>query len=66
MKGRLDKVACLWRRQGRFNADCLEGLQLVARILEMSLENRVLLDEVREQLQGTLNGTVQPRGAEAA
>lgn len=54
VKGRLDRVCCLWRREGAFTEDQLEGLQLVARILEMSLENRVLLDEVREQLQGTL------------
>jgi putative nucleotidyltransferase with HDIG domain len=54
VKGRLDRVACLWRQEGSFDAESLEGLQLVARILEMSLENRVLLDEVREQLQGTL------------
>ncbi len=54
VKGRLDRVCCLWRQTGEFTNDQLEGLQLVARILEMSLENRVLLDEVREQLQGTL------------
>lgn len=54
VKGRLDRVCCLWRRDGAFSDDQLEGLQLVARILEMSLENRVLLEEVREQLQGTL------------
>lgn len=54
VKGRLDRVCCLWRREGSFTDDQLEGLALVARILEMSLENRVLLDDVREQLQGTL------------
>ncbi|KAF0208388.1 MAG: HD domain-containing phosphohydrolase [Actinomycetota bacterium] len=54
VKGKLDQVACLWRHEGTFSAEALEGLLLVARILEMSLENRVLLEEVREQLQGTL------------
>jgi len=54
VRGRLDRVACLWRREGCFTDESLEGLQLVARILEMSIENRELLDEVREQLQGTL------------
>jgi len=54
VKGRLDQVACLWCRAGTFTDESLQGLQLVARILEMSIENRVLLDEVREQLQGTL------------
>ncbi len=54
VKGKLDRVVCLWRRTGTFTDESLEGLQLVARILEMSIENRVLLDEVREQLQGTL------------
>ena len=54
VKGRLDRVCCLWKQDGSFTEDQLEGLQLVARILEMSLENRILLDEVREQLQGTL------------
>ncbi|MDA3936005.1 MAG: HD-GYP domain-containing protein, partial [Actinomycetota bacterium] len=32
-----------------------EGLSLVARIIELSLENRLLLNEVRDQLGGTLN-----------
>jgi HD-GYP domain-containing protein (c-di-GMP phosphodiesterase class II) len=50
VKGRLDRVCCLWKQDGTFAEDQLEGLQLV----EMSLENRILLDEVREQLQGTL------------
>lgn len=54
INGKLDRVCCLWRKSGSFQADQLDGLQLVARILEMSLENRVLLDEVRDQLQGTL------------
>ncbi|MCE5192241.1 MAG: HD domain-containing protein [Actinomycetia bacterium] len=54
VKGHLDRVCCLWRREGAFTEEQLEGLQLVARILEMNLENRVLLDEIRSQLQGTL------------
>lgn len=54
VKGKLDRVVCLWRQEGTFTNESLEGLQLVARILEMSIENRVLLNEVRDQLQGTL------------
>jgi putative nucleotidyltransferase with HDIG domain len=54
VKGQLRSVVCLWRAEGTFPDDQLHGLQLLAKIIEMSLENRGLLDDVRSQLQGTL------------
>ena len=54
IQGQLKSVCCLWRQEGGFTDDQLEGLQLVARIIEMSMENRDLLHGLRAQLQGTL------------
>jgi putative nucleotidyltransferase with HDIG domain len=52
--GRLQAVACLWRREGVFTEDQLQGLGLLARIIELSMENRELLGAVRAQLEGTV------------
>jgi HD-GYP domain-containing protein (c-di-GMP phosphodiesterase class II) len=46
---------CLWRDDAEFGSDQLEGLILMARIIELSLENRMLLADVRNQLDGTLD-----------
>jgi len=54
IRGELKSVACLWRATDAFSSDQLEGLMLVARIIELSMENRNLLGEVRDQLSGTL------------
>jgi HD-GYP domain-containing protein (c-di-GMP phosphodiesterase class II) len=54
VEGQLKSVCCLWRQEGEFAEDQLEGLQLVARIIEMSMENRDLLEGLRAQLEGTL------------
>ncbi|MDZ4654371.1 MAG: hypothetical protein U1F44_00610 [Coriobacteriia bacterium] len=54
IEGELKSVCCLWRLNGEFADDQLEGLQLVARIIEMSLENRNLLESLRDQLKGTI------------
>ena len=54
IKGALTSVVCLWKRGEPFNADHLEGLDLLARIIELSSENQMLLKEVRTQLAGTL------------
>lgn len=56
--GELQSVVALWRREGEFGSDQLEGLSLVARIIELGMENRLLLDEVRTQLSGTLRAMV--------
>jgi putative nucleotidyltransferase with HDIG domain len=54
IRGRLKDVMVLWRRSGPFTPDDLDGLSLVARIVELSMENRTLVDEVRQRLSGTL------------
>ncbi len=53
--GELKSVVCLWRKGDAFPTDQLEGLILMARIIELSMENRMLLHEVKEQLTGTLS-----------
>lgn len=55
IQGELKSVICLWRQTGAFQTDQLEGLILMARIIELSLENRILLQEVKDQLNGTLS-----------
>ncbi len=54
VRGELTSVLCLWKGGEPFEADHLEGLGLVARIIELSSENRMLLAEARVQLSGTL------------
>jgi putative nucleotidyltransferase with HDIG domain len=54
IQGQLRNVLVLWRRSGGFGPDDLDGLSLVARIVELSMENFALVGEVRDQLSGTL------------
>jgi len=64
IRGRLKDVMVLWRRGGPFSPDDLDGLSLVARIVELSMENRTLVAEVRDQMSGTLHmmiGLVEQR-----
>jgi hypothetical protein len=49
VQGCLDHVFCIWREAGAFGSDKLEGLMLVARIIELSSENRTLTYEMAEQ-----------------
>jgi HD-GYP domain-containing protein (c-di-GMP phosphodiesterase class II) len=58
IQGALKSVVALWRAGTGFSADELEGLGLVARIIELGIENRILLDDVRSQLSGTLRAMV--------
>jgi HD-GYP domain-containing protein (c-di-GMP phosphodiesterase class II) len=58
VRGRLKSVAALWRREQAFTDDELEGLGLVARVIELGMENRILLAEVQSQLSGTLRAMV--------
>lgn len=55
IRGKVNDVIVLWRRSGPFTPDDLDGLSLVARIVELSMENRTLLGDVRSQLSGTLH-----------
>jgi HD-GYP domain-containing protein (c-di-GMP phosphodiesterase class II) len=58
IRGQLKSVVALWRRDLAFTDDELEGLGLLARIIELGMENRLLLAEVRDQLSGTLRAMV--------
>jgi len=53
--GQLTNVMVLWRRGTQFGPDDLDGLSLVARIVELSLENSALVAEVKDQLTGSLH-----------
>jgi len=53
--GRLRDVLCIWRAEGELPEAQLEGLQLVARVVELGLENRSLFDELRTKLNGMLD-----------
>jgi len=54
----LQDVLVLWRHGHQFRTDDLDGLSLVARIVELSMENTALVDDVRFQLGGTLRAMV--------
>lgn len=43
IRGQLKSVVALWRREMAFTDDELEGLGLVARIIELGMENHLLL-----------------------
>jgi HD-GYP domain-containing protein (c-di-GMP phosphodiesterase class II) len=58
IRGQLRSVVCLWRRAGEFPQDQLDGLGLVARIIELGMENRMLLEDTESRLQGTLRAMV--------
>lgn len=64
IRGQIKHVVVLWRRGAPFTADDLDGLSLVARIVELAMENRQLLGDVRDRLSGTLQmmiGLVEQR-----
>jgi putative nucleotidyltransferase with HDIG domain len=52
VNGHLRSVLCVWRQDGVLPEPLLEGLQLVARIIELSMENRALLEQTGGQLGG--------------
>jgi putative nucleotidyltransferase with HDIG domain len=56
--GRLQSVCALWRRDGDFDPDFLEGLVLVAKIMELGMENEHLLEAAHLQLRRTLRTLV--------
>jgi HD-GYP domain-containing protein (c-di-GMP phosphodiesterase class II) len=58
IRGQLKSVVALWRSNLAFTDDELEGLGLLARIIELGMENRLLLTDVRDQLSGTLRAMV--------
>jgi HD-GYP domain-containing protein (c-di-GMP phosphodiesterase class II)/Flp pilus assembly pilin Flp len=58
IRGQLKSVVALWRSNVAFTDDELEGLGLLARIIELGMENRLLLTDVRDQLSGTLRAMV--------
>jgi len=59
VNGRLRDVLCIWRAEGELPETQLEGLQLVARVVELGLENRSLFDELRGKLNGMLDALLE-------
>ncbi|NTW28615.1 MAG: hypothetical protein HGA39_04545 [Coriobacteriia bacterium] len=60
VKGHLKNVLCIWRKSGSFPEQTLDGLQLVARIVELGMENsslRALDDEDYGESQNRLDET---------
>ncbi len=57
--GKLRDVLCIWRAEGDLPDTQLEGLQLVARVVELGLENRSLFDELRTKLSGMLDALLE-------
>ena len=53
VRGRLQYVCALWRSEGRFDSAQLEGLVLVARIMELGMEGEHMLEEARSRMSGT-------------
>jgi putative nucleotidyltransferase with HDIG domain len=58
VRGQRIATVVIWRSAGDLGSEDLEGLSLVARILELGLDNRALLEEVKAQLSGTLKAMV--------
>lgn len=54
MFGTLQGVLCLWEPNEHLSAEQLEGLQLVARVVELGSEVRALFTEVNAHLEGTM------------
>lgn len=50
--GKLHGVLCMWRQHGRMSAEELEGLELIARVLELGWESQILYTGVNRQLAG--------------
>lgn len=50
--GRLHGVLCMWQRHRRLTAEELEGLELLARVLELGWESQLLYEGVSRQLSG--------------
>ena len=59
INGKLRDVLVVWRRTGDLPANQLEGLQLVARTVELALENRELFNEQQAKLEGMLDALVE-------
>lgn len=57
--GQLRDVLCIWCSKGRLPAEQLEGLQLVARVVELGLENRDLVEELRAKLNGMMDALLE-------
>lgn len=50
--GRLHGVLCMWQQEKRLSAEELEGLELLARVLELGWESQLLYEGVSRQLSG--------------
>ena len=54
LKGALHSVVALWRKDRAFTDGESENLRLLARVLELGIENKHLVVELRQQLKGSL------------
>lgn len=52
--GDLRYVLCIWRREGGFDAEQLDALGLMGRMIELEIEREESLDVAHAQLEGTL------------
>ena len=59
VEGRLHSVFCIWRNAGGLDTQHLEALQLVARILELSIENTTLIEETGGQVGGMIRAVLE-------
>jgi len=50
--GKLNGVLCMWQASDRLTAEELEGLELIARVLELGWESQLLYAGVNRQLEG--------------
>ncbi|GAB4275787.1 MAG: hypothetical protein Kow0056_05750 [Coriobacteriia bacterium] len=53
-RGSLRSVVVLWRRDGEFSQEDAEGLNLLSHVLELTLDNKSLVADLRAQLRGSL------------
>ena len=59
VEGRLNSVLCVWRCGGDLQTQNLEALQLVARILELHIEKRTLIEESGGQVGGMIRAMLE-------
>jgi HD-GYP domain-containing protein (c-di-GMP phosphodiesterase class II) len=59
VEGRLNSVLCIWRNGSDLQPQNLEALQLVARILELHIENCTLIEESGGQVGGMIRAVLE-------
>lgn len=54
LMGKLHGVLCVWHERPTLESDELDSLRLVARVIELGWESRLLYHDVSDRLEGTL------------